>query len=128
MHVCLDITNVFLSLGSDKRFYENELCFDAGTLASEQLGKFKLNSDEKELIKNWEDILTEAKKTENYNKKLTYGLYQIEMELNTSERDENNKTIYDYPTLNGEIENLKKEIKGILRKIYHAKNYLNTNY
>ena len=36
-----------LFTGSDKRFYKNELSFDAGTLASEQLGKFKLNNDER---------------------------------------------------------------------------------
>lgn len=98
--------------GSDKRFYENELCFDAKTLASEQLGKFKLNSEEKELIKVWESVLAEARKTKNYNKKLSYGPYQIEIELNTSRKDDNDKTVYDYPTLNGELENLKKRLKA----------------
>jgi len=116
---CLSRYNKCVSFtGSDKRFYKNELCFDNGTLASEQLGKFKLNGDERELIKIWESILAEAKGKEikNYNKKLAYGPYQIEIELNTSEKDENNKTVYDYPILNGELENLKKRLK-----VYYAK-------
>ena len=114
---CLSRYNKCLSfMGSDNRFYKNELCFDVGTRASEQLEKFKLNSDEKELIKIWERVLLEAKKTKNYNKKLAYGPYHVEIELNTSEKDENNKTVYDYPTLNGELENLKKKLK-----VYYAK-------
>ena len=111
---CLSRYNKCISFtGSDKRFYKNELCFDSGTLASEQLGKFKLNSDEKELIKVWERVLTEAKAREikNYNKKLAYGPYQIEIELNTSHKDDNDKTVYDYPTLNGELKNLKEKFK-----------------
>lgn len=114
---CLSRYNKCLSFtGSDKRFYKNELCFSTSTLASEQLKKFKLNSDEKELLKIWESVLSEAKKTRNYNKKLAYGPYQIEIELNTSYKDENEKTVYDYPTLNGELENLKKKLKA-----YYAK-------
>jgi hypothetical protein len=114
---CLSRYNKCLSFtGSDKRFYKNELCFDTKTLAAEQLEKYKLNTDEKELIKIWQSVLSEAKKTKNYDKKLAYGSYQIEMELNTFKKDDNNKIIYDYPTLNGELENLKKKLKT-----YYAK-------
>lgn len=114
---CLSRYNKCLSFtGSDKRFYKNELCFDNKTLASEQLKKYKLNDNEKELIRIWQNALSEAKKTEKYNGKLAYGPYQIEMELNTSYKDENDKIIYDNPTLNGELENLKKKLK-----IYYAK-------
>jgi hypothetical protein len=114
---CLSRYNKCLSFtGIDKRFYKNELCFDPGTLASKQLEKYKLNADEKELIKIWQSVLSEAKKTKNYDKKLAYGPYQIEMELNTFKKDDNNKIIYDYPTLNGELENLKKKLKT-----YYAK-------
>lgn len=118
---CLSRYNKCLSFtGSDKRFYKNELCFDFGTLASKQLEKFKLNNDEKELIKIWESILSEVKKEakdmEKYNKKFSYGHYQIDEELNTIYEDENNKPQHHYPTLNGELENLKKKLK-----IYYAK-------
>lgn len=118
---CLSRYNKCISFtGSDKRFYKNELCFDNKTLASEQFQKYKLNSDEKELMKIWQNILSEVKKEsksmESYNKKFAYGPYQIEIELNTSLKDENDKIIYDYPTLNGELENLKKKLK-----IYYTK-------
>ncbi len=114
---CLSRYNKCISFtGSDKRFYKNELCFDAKTLASEQLGKFKLNNDEKELVNVWESVLIEAGKTKNYNKKLSYGPYQIEIELNTSQLDDNNKPVPDYPTLNGALDNLKKKLKA-----YYAK-------
>jgi len=116
---CLSRYNKCISFtGSDKIFYKNELCFDNNTLSSEQLKKFKLNSNERELIKIWERVLAEAKSKEikNYNKKLKYGPYQIEIELNTSYKDENNKIVYDHPTLNGELENLKKKLK-----VYYAK-------
>ena len=118
IYSCLSRYNKCLSFtGSDKRFYKNELCFDAKTLASEQLEKYKLNTDEKELIKIWQSVLSEAKKNKKkYDKRLAYGSYQIEMELNTSKKDDNNKIIYDYPTLNGELENLKKKLKS-----YYAK-------
>lgn len=114
---CLSRYNKCISFfGSDKNFYKNELCFDKNTLASKQLEKFKLNKEEKELVGIWNNILNEAKKTENYNKKLSYGPYQIEIELNTLYKDDNNKTVYDYPTLNGELENLKKKLK-----VYYGK-------
>lgn len=115
---CLSRYNKCLSFtGSDKRFYKNELCFDAKTLASEQLEKYKLNADEKELIKIWQSVLSEAKMNKKkYDKRLAYGSYQIEMELNTSKKDDNNKIIYDYPTLNGELENLKKKLKAYYSK------------
>ena len=118
IYSCLSRYNKCLSFtGSDKRFYKNELCFDAKTLASEQLEKYKLNTDDKELIKIWQSVLSEAKKNKKkYDKRLAYGSYQIEMELNTSKKDDNNKIIYDYPTLNGELENLKKKLKS-----YYAK-------
>ncbi|MFA6513667.1 MAG: hypothetical protein WCT50_00040 [Patescibacteria group bacterium] len=114
---CLSRYNKCLSfIGSDKRFYKNELCFSNNTLASEQLDKFKLNTEEKELINIWQNVLSEAQKIEAYNKKFAYGPYQVEIELNTSYKDDNNKTVYDNPTLNGELENLKKKLK-----IYYAK-------
>lgn len=94
--------------GSDGRFYRNELSQDnsnGDTLATVNLAKLKQGSKETALF---EQVLTEAKKTENYNSKLTYSVYQIIDELNTSEKDENDKTIYNYPELNGHLNTLKK--------------------
>ena len=67
--------------------------------------------------------MTEAKKTRDYDKYKKYGLYQIIKELNTSEKDEQGKTHYHYPELNGHIESLKSRLKeyyanNILKKLF----------
>jgi len=96
--------------GSDKRFYQNELCFDINTLASKRLKKYKLNKFEQNLIYTFKEILKEAKKTKNYNLKCKYGLYQINKELNISYKDETDTIIYYYPELNTKIIELKTKL------------------
>lgn len=105
--------------GSDKRFYKNELCLDktAGeTLAQKELKKLKPNKEEEKILKQWEIILKSAKKTKNYDKKLSYGTYQIDEELNTVQKIKDSKgkdvNIYDYPELNGHINTLKTLLKN----------------
>ena len=56
-------------------------------------------------------MLENAKKTANYDSTLTYGVYQIIDELNTSYKDEKNKRVYDYPELNGHLNTLKQLVK-----------------
>ena len=98
--------------GSDGRFYRNELCFDEGTIASEDLKKFDLQPEDKELIDEWKKVLKEAKKTANYNKKNTYGTYQIDVELNTFTKDKNGRKQYDYIDLNTALDGLKSKLKS----------------
>ena len=111
----LETQNHMRSLyGSDGRFYRNELSLDnsnGDTLATVSLAKLKQGSKETDLFEQWGKVLTEAKKTKNYNSKLTYSVYQIIDELNTSEKDENDKTIYNYPELNGHLNTLKTKVK-----------------
>lgn len=116
---CLSNQNKCLSFnGSDGRYYRNELCFDAtngDTVASADLAKMTLDADEKALMKLWDDILAEAKKTANYDSRLTYGVYQITKELNTSHKTgtgRSQQTVYDYPTLNGYLETLRTNLKA----------------
>jgi hypothetical protein len=52
-------------------------------------------------------VLEKAKTTKNYNKKFSYGTYQIDEELNTRYKNENDEWIYDYPELNTNINGLK---------------------
>ena len=53
-----------------------------------------------------------AKKTKNYDKTLTYGIYQISVELNTNYKDDLTQSIiYDYPELNGALNTLKEYVK-----------------
>ena len=119
IYTCLSNQNKCLSFnGSDGRYYRNELCFDntnGDTVASTDLAKMTLDEEEKALIKIWNDILAEAKKTANYNSNLTYGVYQITKELNTSHKigtGKSQQTVYDYPTLNGCLETLRTNLKA----------------
>lgn len=119
IYTCLSNQNKCLSFnGSDGRYYRNELCFDAtngDTVASADLAKMTLDADEKALMKLWDDILAEAKKTANYDSRLTYGVYQITKELNTSHKTgtgRSQQTVYDYPTLNGYLETLRTNLKA----------------
>lgn len=104
-------------VGSDNMFYQNELCLDntnGETLATEDLKKLKANEMEKKLLNQWNAIMECAKRTKEYNKDLTYGIYQIQEELNTYEVKEEGKTrkrIYNYPDLNGNLITLKALIK-----------------
>ena len=101
--------------GSDGRFYRNELCLDTSngdTLASLAIKGFTANNEERELLLLWDNIIELAKKTKNYDCSLTYGIYQINVELDTYVHDdETDKNIYDYPELHGNLQTLKKLIK-----------------
>lgn len=119
LFVSLEMKNHCRSInGSDGRTYRNELCLDntnGETIATKDLCSLKLNSKEEILINQWRKILGLAKKTNNYNKNLTYGIYQIWDELNTFEKDEKTNTnIYHYPELNGHLITL----KSLLKKYY----------
>lgn len=130
LYTCVSNQNKCLSFnGSDGRYYRNELCFDTtngDTAASVDLAKMTLDADEKVLVVLWNNILDEAKKTENYDSRLTYGVYQITKELNTSKTagtGKNKKTVYDYPVLNGYLDTLRTMLKAyykshITRKMF----------
>jgi hypothetical protein len=115
IYTCLSNQNKCLSfIGSDGRYYKNNLCFDNDTIASNELKHTKLDLDEKELINLWDKIIDEARKTRNYNNSYTYGIYQINKELNTfdiSGIGKGKQRIYDYPELNGLLNILKIKLK-----------------
>lgn len=117
LFTCLETQNHMRSFtGSDGRFYRNELCLDCSndeTIACKDLKNLSLNKEEKNLIEQWNKILKNAKLTENYNKNLTYGVFQIIDELNTFYKDEKKgKNVYDYPELNGHLNTLKQLVKS----------------
>lgn len=59
--------------------------------------------------------LLEAKKTANYDSRLTYGIYQITKELNTAQTvgsGKNKKIVYDYPVRNGYLDTLRTMLKA----------------
>lgn len=122
IYTCLSNQNKCLSFtGSDGRYYRNELCFEKDTIASKDLEKYTLNDDEKELIKLWKIILEQAKKTDNYNSDISYGVYQITKELNTWTEDDKCKKIYNYPELNGNLNSLRVKLKEYYNKYIRSK-------
>ena len=111
IYTCLSNQNKCLTFdGSDGRHYQNELCFDADTLASRDLKSMNLDEEEKALMDLWYKILDEAKATANYNPAYTYGVYQITKELNTFDVDGKTK-VYHYPDLNGDLITLRNRLK-----------------
>ena len=120
IYTCLSNQNKCLSFtGSDGRYYKNELCFDNDTLAINDLDKYTLNEDEEELLKLWKRIIKKAKETKGYNAEYSYGVYQIDKELNTFTIDNSYKTrkkVYDYPELNGDLVTLRTKLKEYYNK------------
>ena len=118
LYACLSNQNKCLSFtGSDKRYYRNELCFDntnGTTQALKDLDQNNLSDQEQNLLDLWNNILEEAKKTANYDSKLTYGVYQITKELNTFHNEgvgTRQKKVADYPVLNGYLVSLRDNLK-----------------
>jgi hypothetical protein len=102
-------------IGSDGRFYRNELCLDTTngfTIASTYLSEYLIASDqETKLFHQWEQLFRTAQKTKKYNPESTYGVYQIFDELNTTYLDESQKKQYNYPDLNGDLITLRTMVK-----------------
>lgn len=102
-------------IGSDGRFYRNELCLDTTngeTVASVDLKRLILGDAEKEILDQWSIILENIKKNPKYNSELTYGIYQISVELDTFHKDEETGVVhYDDPELHGNLLTLKKLVR-----------------
>lgn len=136
IYTCLSNQNKCLTFdGSDGRHYQNELCFD-GTdptripLALTDLKKYAadkataLDDDETALLALWNKIMDEAAQTAGYDASKTYGVYQITKELNTSHTEgtgKSEKTIYDYPVLNGDLTTLRVMLKAYYKSHITAK-------
>ena len=91
------------------------MCLDTTngeTIATTDLKRLHKSEVANELLTQWENVLQSAKKTENYNPNINYGVYQIFTDLNTTHKDEKDgSTIYDYPELNGNLTTLKVLVK-----------------
>lgn len=133
---CFEPQNHCRSLyGSDGRFYKNELCFDnldkKTTLAREKLDKFIengyiLSDEEKAMFDKWNAILKKVHETDEYNSAFTYGLYQIDEEINIKvqhgvKKDGSPNMVTKY----GDLNNLIKDLKGMV-KTYYLKNLVPT--
>ena len=116
LFTCLEKQNHMRTFtGSDGRSYRNELCLDGTngeTIALHDIKALVMGEKEKELMKRWETILRYARKTEHYDPTLTYGVYQISDELDTSHVDDaTGNAVPDNLELHTALGDLKKIIK-----------------
>ena len=116
LFTCTEMQNHMRTFtGSDGRFYRNELCLDGTngeTIAIRDIKALILGKKEKSIFKQWETVLAWAKKTEKYDPALTYGVYQIFAELDTSHIDETTgNTIWDNVELHTALAGLKTLVK-----------------
>ena len=116
LFTCTEMQNHMRTFtGSDGRFYRNELCLDGTngeTIALRDIKGLYLGEKEKDLLKQWKTVLQWAKKADGYNSSLTYGVYQIFAELDTSHVDETTgDTIWDNVELHTALAGLKTLVK-----------------
>ncbi len=116
LFTCLEMQNHMRTFtGSDGRFYRNELCLDGTngeTIALRDIKDLQMGEKEKALMAQWEAVLSHAKQCDGYNPALTYGVYQIYAELDTSYKDETTgATVWDNPKLHSALAGLKTLVK-----------------
>lgn len=116
LFTCVEMQNHLRTFtGSDGRFYRNELCLDGTngeTIAMLDLKGLDKGEKEIGIIKQWSTVLQYAKSCKGYHKELTYGVYQIYAELNTSHKDDFGHTVYDNIELNSALTGLKQLVKS----------------
>ena len=119
LFTCVEMQNHMRSFtGSDGRFYRNELCMDTTngeTVASEDLKKLVCGEDQKRIIDQWNVLLDEAKKTAEYDSSLTYGVYQIFAEIDTSYKDAEGETVWN----NLEVHSALQTLKALVKEYYN---------
>lgn len=120
LFTCLEMQNHMRTFtGSDARFYRNELCLDTTngeTVASVDISKLIPNDAEKQLLAQWNTLLTEAKKTAEYDKSLTYGVYQIFAEIDTNYKDPDGNTVWNNIEVHSAMQTLKTLVKDYYNK------------
>ena len=121
LFTCLEMQNHMRTFtGHDGRFYRNELCLDgtnSETIALRDIKGLALGAKEKALLEQWDRVLSWAKQAEHYDPALTYGVYQIYAELDTSHEDElTGHTIWDNVELHTNLTGL----KALVREYYNS--------
>ena len=96
---------------------KNHFCFYQNTYADELLKKLEISEYNKTILNEWKDILNLSKVTDEYNENFTYGLSQIEKDINVkigsgtyTKKGEEIK-VPKYKKLDERITNFKKELK-----------------
>ena len=117
LFTCIEMQNHCRTFtGSDGRFYRNELCLDttnSETVASKDIKNLKANETEKTILELYSTLLNHVKETKEYRKELTYGIYQIFAEIDTSYTDEiTGKTVYNNIQVHSDLQAMKELCKN----------------
>lgn len=113
LFTCIEMQNHCRTFtGSDGRFYRNELCLDTTngeTVASKDIKKLKPNETEKKILDLYSTLLNHVKDTKEYKPEMTYGIYQIYDEIDTSFTDEiTGKTVYNNIQVHSDLQAMKE--------------------
>lgn len=65
-----------------KEGLRNEFCFCQNTRSDKIIEEYDMNTKDKDLFQKWLNVLNLAKETDEYNCNYTYGLSQIDKEIN----------------------------------------------
>ncbi|MGO5335650.1 hypothetical protein ACTQZS_02435 [Bilifractor sp. LCP19S3_H10] len=119
LFTCMEMQNHMRTFtGSDGRFYRNELCMDTTngpTVASVDLQKLVCGPAEQRMISQWKTLMDAVKQTDEYNPKLTYGVYQIFAEIDTSYKDDDGNTVWN----NIEVHSALQTLKSLVKEYYN---------
>lgn len=120
LFTCVEMQNHMRTFtGSDGRFYRNELCMDTTngpTVASEDLKKLVCGPAEQRIINQWKTLMDAVKKTDEYDPALTYGVYQIFTEIDTSYKDDEGNTVWN----NIEVHSALRTLKTLVKEYYNT--------
>lgn len=120
LFTCVEMQNHMRTFtGSDGRFYHNELCMDTTngpTVASEDLKKLVCSPAEQRILGQWKTLMDAVKQTDEYDPRLTYGVYQIFAEIDTSYKDDEGKTVWN----NIEVHSALQTLKTLVKEYYNT--------
>ncbi len=120
LFTCVEMQNHMRTFtGSDGRFYRNELCMDTTngpTVASEDLKKLVCDPAEQRILDQWKTLMDAVRQTDEYDPALTYGVYQIFAEIDTSYKDDEGNTVWN----NVEVHSALQTLKTLVKEYYNT--------
>lgn len=120
LFTCVEMQNHMRTFtGSDGRFYRNELCMDTTngpTVASEDLKNLVCGPAEQRILDQWKTLMDAVKQTDEYDPRLTYGVYQIFAEIDTSYKDDEGNTVWN----NVEVHSALQTLKTLVKEYYNT--------
>lgn len=86
------------------------------TIASEDLKLLVCGQAEQRILDQWDTLIAAVKQTDEYNPAMTYGVYQIFAEIDTSYKDDDGKTVWN----NVEVHSALQTLKVLVKEYYNA--------